>query len=148
MVGSGLGIRRFYFKASWWHFLAICSGWITESLCISVCSSLTWEELNEMISRCLDGQNQSDFRDLSLQLTCSPSCLMLLLSCWAGSNSFVTPWTVGCQALLSMGFPRQDYWSRLPFPSPGDLPDPEMEPKSPALAAGVFTAEPSFAEAP
>ena len=39
------------------------------------------------------------------------------------SNSSATPWTVACQAPLSMGFPRQEYWSGLPFPSPGDLPD-------------------------
>ena len=48
-------------------------------------------------------------------------------------DSFVTP-TVACQALLSMGFPRQEYWSGLPFPSPGDLPDPVVEVLSPALA--------------
>ena len=45
------------------------------------------------------------------------------------------PWTVSCQALLSMGFSRQEYWSGLPFPSPGDLPDPGIEPRSPALHA-------------
>ena len=48
---------------------------------------------------------------------------------------FVTPWTVAHQAPLSMGFSRQDYWSGLPFPSPGDLPDPGVEPGSPALQA-------------
>ena len=42
-------------------------------------------------------------------------------------------WTVAHQALLSMGFSRQEYWSGLPFPSPGDLPDPRIEPESPAL---------------
>ena len=47
-----------------------------------------------------------------------------------------------CQALLSMGFSRQEYWSELTFPSPGDLPDPEIEPMSPALAGGFFTTEP------
>ena len=46
------------------------------------------------------------------------------------------------QAPLSMGFPRQEYWSGLPFPSPGDLPDPGVEPMSPALAGGFFTTEP------
>ena len=46
---------------------------------------------------------------------------------------FETPWTVTYQALLSMGFSRQEYWSGLPFPSPGDLPDPAIEPGSPAL---------------
>ena len=42
------------------------------------------------------------------------------------SDSFVTPWTVAFQASLSMGFSRQEYWSGLPFPSPGDLPNPEI----------------------
>ena len=46
---------------------------------------------------------------------------------------FATPWTVAYQALLSVGFSRQEYWSGLPFPSPGDLPDPGIEPRSPAL---------------
>ena len=46
---------------------------------------------------------------------------------------FATPWTVAHQAPPSMGFPRQEYWSGLPFPSPGDLPNPGMEPWSPAL---------------
>ena len=46
---------------------------------------------------------------------------------------FVTPWTVASQAPPSMGFSRQEYWSALPFPSPGDLPDPGTEPRSPAL---------------
>ena len=55
---------------------------------------------------------------------------------------FVTPWTVAYQAPPSMGFSRQEYWSGLPFPSPGDLPDTEIEPVSPALAGGFFTAEP------
>ena len=44
---------------------------------------------------------------------------------------FATPWTVAHQAPLSMGFPKQDYWSVLPFPSPGDLPDPGVKPESP-----------------
>ena len=44
------------------------------------------------------------------------------------SNSFATPWTVALQAPLSMGFPRQEYWSGVPFPSAGDLPDPAHEP--------------------
>ena len=47
---------------------------------------------------------------------------------------FDTSWTVAHQAPLSMGFSRQEYWSGLPFPSPGDLPDPGVEPMLPALA--------------
>ena len=48
---------------------------------------------------------------------------------------FATPWTVARQAPLSMGFPRLEYWSGLPFPIPGDLLDPGIEPRSPALQA-------------
>ena len=55
---------------------------------------------------------------------------------------FVTPWTVAYQAPLFMGFSRQEYWSGLPFPSPGDLPDPGIEPGSPALEADSLTSEP------
>ena len=50
--------------------------------------------------------------------------------------------TVAYQAPPSMGFSRQEYWSELPFPSPGDLPDPGIEPRSPALEADALTAEP------
>ena len=52
---------------------------------------------------------------------------------------FATPWTVAYQASPSMGFSRQEYWSGLPFPSPGDIPDPGIESMSPALASGFFT---------
>ena len=52
---------------------------------------------------------------------------------------FATPWTVAHQTPLSMGFPRQEYWSSLPFSSPGDFSDPGIEPVSPALAGGFFT---------
>ena len=55
---------------------------------------------------------------------------------------FATPWTVAYQASTSMGFSRQEYWSGLPFPSPGDLPDPGIEPGSPALEADALTSEP------
>ena len=52
---------------------------------------------------------------------------------------FVTPWTVAHQAPPSMGFSKQDYWSGLPFPSPGDLPNPRIKP---ALQAEALTSEP------
>ena len=55
---------------------------------------------------------------------------------------FATPWTVAHQVPLFMEFSRQEYWSGLPFPTPGDLPDLGIEPMSPALAGGFFTAEP------
>ena len=56
---------------------------------------------------------------------------------------FVIPWTVVCQAPLSMGFSRQEYWSGLPFHSPEDVPEPEVEPMSPALQADSLPSEPS-----
>jgi len=55
---------------------------------------------------------------------------------------FATPWAVPYQAPPSMGFSRQEYWSGLPFPSPGYLPDPGIEPRSPALEADALTSEP------
>ena len=55
--------------------------------------------------------------------------------------TLATPWTVACQALLSMGFSRQEYWNGLPFPSPGTLPDPGIEPGSPALQADILPSE-------
>ena len=55
---------------------------------------------------------------------------------------FATPWTVAYQAPPSMGFSRQEYWSGLPFPSPGDLPNPGIEPGSPEFQADALTSEP------
>ena len=55
---------------------------------------------------------------------------------------FETPWTVAHQAPPSMGFSRQEYWSGLPFPSPGNLPNPGIEPRSLALQADALTSEP------
>jgi len=55
----------------------------------------------------------------------------------------VTAWTIAFQVPLSMGFPRQEYWSWLPFSSPGDLPDPGIEPGSPALLADSLLSEPT-----
>ena len=66
-----------------------------------------------------------DIQPLSLSLS------LVTKSC----PTFATPWTVACQAPLSVGFSRQEYWSWLPFPSPGDLPDPGIELRSPALQA-------------
>ena len=64
--------------------------------------------------------------------TCVLSCAWL----------FATLWTEAYQSPLSMAFLRQEYWSRLPFPSPGDLIDSGIEPASPALTGGFFTTEP------
>ena len=67
---------------------------------------------------------------------------LFLFSCSVVSDSFATPWTVACQSPLFMGFPRQEYWSGLPFSSAGDLPNPGIEPVSPALVGRFFITEP------
>ena len=73
--------------------------------------------------------------------------MLLLFSCLVVSNSFLTLWAV-CSppepgsVALSMGFPKQEKWSGVPFPSLTDLPDPGIEPTSPELAGGFFTTEP------
>ena len=61
---------------------------------------------------------------------------------WSRVRLFATPWTAAYHAPPSMGFSRQEYWSGLPFPSPGDLPDPGIEPRSPTLQADTLTSEP------
>ena len=67
---------------------------------------------------------------------------ILSFSHWVMSDTFVKPWTAAHQAPLSMEFPRQEHWSGLPFPSPGDFPDPGIKPVTPALAGWFFTTEP------
>ena len=76
--------------------------------------------------------------------------MCVMLSCFSRVQLFATPWIVTRQAPLSMGFSRQECWSGLPFPSPGDLPYPRIESESlmaPALAAGFFTTSATW-EAP
>ena len=85
-------------------------------MCVCVCAR----------TRALSGSIMSD--------SLWPHILILLFSGWIMSNSSETPWTIACQAPLSMGFSSQEYWSGLPFPSSGDLPDPWIKPTSPALA--------------
>ena len=76
-------------------------------------------------------QNHIRGRSLALSLSeVAKSCLTL-----------ATPWTVACQASLSMGFSRQEYWNGSPFPSPGDLHDPGIEPTSPVLQADSLPTE-------
>ena len=72
---------------------------------------------------------------MSNVLTCVLSPSLVYDSC-------ATPWTVARQAPLSMGFPRQEHWSGLPFPPPEDLPNPDNESASPTLAGRLFTMEP------
>ena len=72
----------------------------------------------------------------------SPHLNFVVVQSLSHVRLFATPWTVAHQAPLSMVFPRQEHWSELPFPSPGDLPNPGINPAFPALAGGFFTTEP------
>ena len=76
---------------------------------------------------------------LAIYFTVLPLVLVKSLS---RVRLFATPWMVAYQAPLSMGFSKQEYWSGLPFPSPGDLPDPGIEPGSPSFQADAVTSEP------
>ena len=75
------------------------------------------------------------------------SCLRACSITSVMSKSFATPWTAVHQAYLSMGLTREEYWSGLPFPPPGDLPDPGIKPVSPALAGRFLTTSTTW-EAP
>ena len=66
---------------------------------------------------------------------------MYVVSLLSHVRLFATPCTIAHQAPLSMTFPRQEYWIELPFPSPGDLPDPGIKPAFPALVDRLFTSE-------
>ena len=91
----------------------------------------------------------------SLQVQLSPTCGLSVRCCMCAKSLsrvrlFVTPWTVPHQAPLSMGFSRQEYWSELPCPSPGDLPNPRIElmsSMSAALAGGFFITSSTWEEA-
>ena len=75
-----------------------------------------------------------------------PVCRCVYMCCCIVAklcSTLCNPWTVDRQAPLFTGFPRQEYWSGLPFPSTGYLPDPGINPVSPALAGGFFNSEPS-----
>ena len=72
-------------------------------------------------------------------MACHRSVCMRMLS---HVQLFAAPWTIAPQSPPSMGFSRQEYWSGLPFPSPEDLPNPGIEPRSPALQADILTSEP------
>ena len=73
---------------------------------------------------------------------CVCVCVQVKVKLLSRVQFFGTPGTVAYQAPPSMGFSRQEYWSELPFPSPGDLPDPGIEPGSPAFQADALTSEP------
>ena len=107
-----------------------------ESPCLAVYYYWLWIAANIVTTYPLPSSHVRNKLALPLGGCCYP-CLVAK-SCL----TLVTPWGVACQAPLSMGCPRQEYWDGLPFPPPGDLPNPGIEPECPALAGGCFTTEP------
>ena len=101
------------------------------------------------------GEEAQEGGDICIHMTGSQHCTaetnttlkqLCFSECMCGQSLscvllFANPWTVAHQASLSMGFSRQEYWSGLPFPSPGDLPSPGIEPRSPALQADSLPTE-------
>ena len=77
----------------------------------------------------------------TLQKTYFKSIVIVIVKLLSHVQLFATPWTVDCQAPLTIGFSRQGYWSGLPFPSSGGLPDPRIKPRSPTLQAGSLPTE-------
>ena len=73
---------------------------------------------------------------------CVCVCVCMCVQLLSHVRFFINPWTAVLQAPLSMGFPRQEYWISLPFPSPGHFPHPGLEPSPPALVDRFFTEEP------
>ena len=97
------------------------------------------------------GRRVTAMPKVCVRLLSSPSSYCLLpaymLRHFSHARLFLTPWTVACHVSLSIGFSRQEYWSMLPCPPAGDLPDPGVEPVSlvsPALAGGFFTISDTF----
>ena len=86
-------------------------------------------------------QKETCNSEIHMWLNISIIPTLLLFRQQVMSNSFAPPWTVVWQGPLSMGFPKQEYWSGLPFPSPGDLLNPGIKPVFPALAGRFFTTD-------
>ena len=110
------------------------------------CGPMTCFSQGNIISR--HDQHRDVKCDHTVWFSLLPFCLLIWEVCACSLSRvwfFETLWTVACQAPLAMGFSRQEYWSGLPFPSPGDLPDPGIQPMSPVAlvcAGRFFTTDP------
>ena len=104
------------------------------SNCLLVQMLLKWEQVKE--------DNLWKWISSEISALKQTSVLKHRACCLIRSDVFVTQWAIACQVPLFMGFPRQEYWRGLSFPSPNDLPNPGIEPASSALAGEFFTTEP------
>ena len=111
--------------------MSIHRGWINKSCNTQRAKNKTAVKENRNYS------SKIDMNDSQKQRWADQTIILIPNICMLGHFShvwlFAAPWTVACQAPLSMGFSRQEYRSGLPFSSPGDLPDPGIEPRSPTL---------------
>ena len=127
-------------------FLTTCLGFTPLSLRIPA----SWCDLKVASLFCLFssptpewlGDDSISNHDTLQQVLCRVHLPAFVLSHFSCVQLFSSLWTVASQAPLSMGFSRQEYWSGLPCPSPGDLPNPGIEPESPALQADCLHLEP------
>ena len=94
---------------------------------------MVWDHQERTLSEGTD-------KSLLQRIKCYPSIGVCMLSCFSHVQLFVNPWTAACEAPLSVGFPRQEFWTGWPCHLPGDLRDPGIKPTS-ALAGGFSTAE-------
>ena len=104
----------------WWREAVVGSQATSQCLCVCVCAHV--------------------FRQPGYITVCVYVCTRVLSPSVVSGSA--TPWIIACQTPLSMGFPREEYWSGLPFHPPGDLLDPGIEPVSPALVSKFFTTAP------
>ena len=118
-VGSERGVHSVSKALGQWGLQQLTNG-ILKALAYSGCNSVSSQSLR---------QNTTSRPGVYLKSEVAQSCLTLC----------VTPWTVAYQASLSMGFSRQEYWSGLPFPSPGDLPDPGIKTQATRIVGRRFT---------
>ena len=107
------------------------------SFIFSLPFTFLWTSLVAQMVKCM-----STMRETWVQALGQEDLLEKEMTTHSSILAWKIPWTRACQTPLCVGFPRQEYWSGLPFPSPGDLPDPGLEPVSPALSGRFFTIEP------
>ena len=133
-----------------WHFYVVKKKQSKEKKGIFNFTQVLYRDSFIIWNRFSEYQAQTTLSLSELEiLTTYKICNRYIVSMWVLSLSSrvwlcATPWNITFQASLAMGFPRQEYWSRLPFPSRLDLPNPETEPMSPAsppLVGGFFTHE-------
>ena len=143
--------KKVYSCAFGWNVLKISRRSISSNVSFKTCVSLLifcFDDLSIGVSGVLKSPTIIELLLISPFMSVFVLCTEVLLCCKVKVKSlscvrlFATPWTVAYQASPSMGFSRQEYWSGVPLPSPGGLPDPGIKPRSPVLQADTLPSEP------